>query len=189
MALGRSLLVPFTSCCAVSQGQTLCLLSYIPSIAMTYSFCKHILCMCPSLLLTFWFIAKRYVRHCTDTHLMAPNSSPVGNLCVSLRTSMTEECGLVALWLPCASRASPHHVSLRPVPVCISLPPPPPPHRASQVMHPATVLQGDALEDMTGDHVSEEQFTDEHGNIVTKKVSGGCNGGPGWLWLQQQSLT
>ncbi|XP_048860481.1 ankyrin-1-like isoform X4 [Brienomyrus brachyistius] len=30
--------------------------------------------------------------------------------------------------------------------------------------------QGDALEDMTGDHVSEEQFTDEHGNIVTKKI-------------------
>uniref|UniRef100_A0A3B3RD23 Ankyrin 1, erythrocytic a n=1 Tax=Paramormyrops kingsleyae TaxID=1676925 RepID=A0A3B3RD23_9TELE len=58
----------------------------------------------------------------------------------------------------------------------VHLPAPPPTHRASQVMRPATVLQGDALEDMTGDHVSEEQFTDEHGNIVTKKVSGGCNG-------------
>ncbi|XP_036382337.1 ankyrin-1-like isoform X6 [Megalops cyprinoides] len=29
--------------------------------------------------------------------------------------------------------------------------------------------QGDELEDIPGDHVSEEQFTDEHGNIVTKK--------------------
>ncbi|XP_036382333.1 ankyrin-1-like isoform X2 [Megalops cyprinoides] len=30
--------------------------------------------------------------------------------------------------------------------------------------------QGDELEDIPGDHVSEEQFTDEHGNIVTKKI-------------------
>ncbi|XP_034728182.1 ankyrin-1a isoform X2 [Etheostoma cragini] len=29
--------------------------------------------------------------------------------------------------------------------------------------------QGDEGEDLPGDHVSEEQFTDEHGNIVTKK--------------------
>ncbi|XP_039658910.1 ankyrin-1a isoform X12 [Perca fluviatilis] len=29
--------------------------------------------------------------------------------------------------------------------------------------------QGDEVEDLPGDHVSEEQFTDEHGNIVTKK--------------------
>lgn len=27
------------------------------------------------------------------------------------------------------------------------------------------------MEDLPGEHVSEEQFTDEHGNIVTKKVS------------------
>uniref|UniRef100_A0A8C5ERL4 Ankyrin-1 n=1 Tax=Gouania willdenowi TaxID=441366 RepID=A0A8C5ERL4_GOUWI len=32
--------------------------------------------------------------------------------------------------------------------------------------------QGDEVEDLAGDHVSEEQFTDEHGNIVTKKVGG-----------------
>lgn len=31
--------------------------------------------------------------------------------------------------------------------------------------------QGDEVEDLPGEHVSEEQFTDEHGNIVTKKVS------------------
>ncbi|XP_034728183.1 ankyrin-1a isoform X3 [Etheostoma cragini] len=30
--------------------------------------------------------------------------------------------------------------------------------------------QGDEGEDLPGDHVSEEQFTDEHGNIVTKKI-------------------
>ncbi|XP_059193243.1 ankyrin-1a isoform X15 [Centropristis striata] len=29
--------------------------------------------------------------------------------------------------------------------------------------------QGDEVEDLPGEHVSEEQFTDEHGNIVTKK--------------------
>lgn len=34
--------------------------------------------------------------------------------------------------------------------------------------------QGDEVEDLPEDHVSEEQFTDEHGNIVTKKVSH-CN--------------
>ena len=33
------------------------------------------------------------------------------------------------------------------------------------------VPQGDEAEDLPGEHVSEEQFTDEHGNIVTKKVS------------------
>uniref|UniRef100_M4ATX6 Ankyrin 1 n=1 Tax=Xiphophorus maculatus TaxID=8083 RepID=M4ATX6_XIPMA len=31
--------------------------------------------------------------------------------------------------------------------------------------------QGDEVEDLAGGQVSEEQFTDEHGNIVTKKVS------------------
>lgn len=31
--------------------------------------------------------------------------------------------------------------------------------------------QGDEVEDVPGEQVSEEQFTDEHGNIVTKKVS------------------
>ncbi|XP_018608402.1 ankyrin-1-like isoform X3 [Scleropages formosus] len=30
--------------------------------------------------------------------------------------------------------------------------------------------QGDELEDIPGEQVSEEQFTDEHGNIVTKKI-------------------
>lgn len=32
-------------------------------------------------------------------------------------------------------------------------------------------LQGDEVEDVPGEQVSEEQFTDEHGNIITKKVS------------------
>lgn len=31
-------------------------------------------------------------------------------------------------------------------------------------------LQGEEVEDLPGEHVSEEQFMDEHGNIVTKKV-------------------
>lgn len=31
--------------------------------------------------------------------------------------------------------------------------------------------QGDEVEDLPGEQVSEEQFTDEHGNIITKKVS------------------
>lgn len=31
--------------------------------------------------------------------------------------------------------------------------------------------QGDEVEDLPGEHVSEEQFVDEHGNVVTKKVS------------------
>lgn len=31
--------------------------------------------------------------------------------------------------------------------------------------------QSDEVEDLPGEQVSEEQFTDEHGNIVTKKVS------------------
>lgn len=31
--------------------------------------------------------------------------------------------------------------------------------------------QGDEVEDLPGEQVSEEHFTDEHGNIVTKKVS------------------
>lgn len=35
-------------------------------------------------------------------------------------------------------------------------------------------LQGDEVEDLPGEQVSEEQFTDEHGNIVTKKVSLFC---------------
>lgn len=30
--------------------------------------------------------------------------------------------------------------------------------------------QGDEVEDLPGEHVTEEQFVDEHGNIVTKKV-------------------
>ncbi|XP_023699075.1 uncharacterized protein [Paramormyrops kingsleyae] len=40
----------------------------------------------------------------------------------------------------------------------------------TRVVRRRVILKGDALEDMTGDHVSEEQFTDEHGNIVTKKI-------------------
>lgn len=33
------------------------------------------------------------------------------------------------------------------------------------------LTQGDEADDLPGEQVSEEQFTDEHGNIVTKKVS------------------
>lgn len=32
------------------------------------------------------------------------------------------------------------------------------------------ILKGDEVEDLPGGQVSEEQFTDEHGNIVTKKI-------------------
>uniref|UniRef100_A0AAQ4RCT4 Ankyrin-1 n=1 Tax=Gasterosteus aculeatus aculeatus TaxID=481459 RepID=A0AAQ4RCT4_GASAC len=41
------------------------------------------------------------------------------------------------------------------------------PHR---VPEPTAWGQGDEVEDLPGEHVSEEQFTDEHGNIVTKKI-------------------
>ncbi|KAJ8263467.1 hypothetical protein COCON_G00159240 [Conger conger] len=47
------------------------------------------------------------------------------------------------------------------------------PHRAPELRgwdEPRLRMQGDELEDLPGEHVSEEQFTDEHGNIVTKKI-------------------
>lgn len=40
----------------------------------------------------------------------------------------------------------------------------------SRVTHEILCLQGEEVEDLPGEHVSEEQFMDEHGNIVTKKV-------------------
>uniref|UniRef100_A0A8D3AZK1 Ankyrin-1 n=1 Tax=Scophthalmus maximus TaxID=52904 RepID=A0A8D3AZK1_SCOMX len=36
--------------------------------------------------------------------------------------------------------------------------------------HRVPELRGDEVEDLPGEQVSEEQFTDEHGNIVTKKI-------------------
>ncbi|XP_032371731.1 ankyrin-1a isoform X7 [Etheostoma spectabile] len=39
----------------------------------------------------------------------------------------------------------------------------------TRVVRRRVIFKGDEVEDLPGDHVSEEQFTDEHGNIVTKK--------------------
>uniref|UniRef100_A0A671R2H8 Ankyrin-1-like n=1 Tax=Sinocyclocheilus anshuiensis TaxID=1608454 RepID=A0A671R2H8_9TELE len=41
----------------------------------------------------------------------------------------------------------------------------------TRVVRRRVILKGDEAEDLPGEQVSEEQFTDEHGNIVTKKVS------------------
>ncbi|XP_034094098.1 ankyrin-1a isoform X14 [Gymnodraco acuticeps] len=41
----------------------------------------------------------------------------------------------------------------------------------TRVVRRRVILKGDEVEDLPGEHVSEEQFTDEHGNIVTKKSS------------------
>ncbi|KAK0138733.1 Ankyrin-1 [Merluccius polli] len=40
----------------------------------------------------------------------------------------------------------------------------------TRVVRRRVILKGDEVEDLAGEHVSEEQFTDEHGNIVTKKI-------------------
>ncbi|XP_035234429.1 ankyrin-1-like isoform X18 [Anguilla anguilla] len=40
----------------------------------------------------------------------------------------------------------------------------------TRVVRRRVILKGDELEDLPGEQVSEEQFTDEHGNIVTKKI-------------------
>ncbi|XP_029018022.1 ankyrin-1a isoform X22 [Betta splendens] len=40
----------------------------------------------------------------------------------------------------------------------------------TRVVRRRVILKGDEVEDLTGEQVSEEQFTDEHGNIVTKKI-------------------
>uniref|UniRef100_A0A7N6A039 Ankyrin 1, erythrocytic a n=1 Tax=Anabas testudineus TaxID=64144 RepID=A0A7N6A039_ANATE len=40
----------------------------------------------------------------------------------------------------------------------------------TRVVRRRVILKGDEVEDLPGEHVSEEQFTDEHGNIVTKKI-------------------
>uniref|UniRef100_A0A3P8W058 Ankyrin 1, erythrocytic a n=1 Tax=Cynoglossus semilaevis TaxID=244447 RepID=A0A3P8W058_CYNSE len=42
----------------------------------------------------------------------------------------------------------------------------------TKVVRRRVILKGDEAEDLPGEQVSEEQFTDEHGNIITKKV---CN--------------
>uniref|UniRef100_A0A673LBJ0 Ankyrin 1, erythrocytic a n=1 Tax=Sinocyclocheilus rhinocerous TaxID=307959 RepID=A0A673LBJ0_9TELE len=47
------------------------------------------------------------------------------------------------------------------------------PHRAANIRGWEDMRlrgQGDEAEDLPGEQVSEEQFTDEHGNIVTKKI-------------------
>ncbi|XP_073695707.1 ankyrin-1a isoform X1 [Garra rufa] len=40
----------------------------------------------------------------------------------------------------------------------------------TRVVRRRVILKGDEAEDLPGQQVSEEQFTDEHGNIVTKKI-------------------
>ncbi|XP_027890312.1 ankyrin-1a isoform X14 [Xiphophorus couchianus] len=40
----------------------------------------------------------------------------------------------------------------------------------TRVVRRRVILKGDEVEDLAGGQVSEEQFTDEHGNIVTKKI-------------------
>uniref|UniRef100_A0A8C0H574 Ankyrin-1 n=1 Tax=Chelonoidis abingdonii TaxID=106734 RepID=A0A8C0H574_CHEAB len=52
---------------------------------------------------------------------------------------------------------------------CGALAPCPPPHCLALFSPP--VLQGDQVQDIPGEQVTEEQFTDEQGNVVTKKVS------------------
>ncbi|XP_076843327.1 ankyrin-1a isoform X5 [Brachyhypopomus gauderio] len=39
----------------------------------------------------------------------------------------------------------------------------------TRVVRRRVILKGDEAEDLPGEQVREEQFTDEHGNIVTKK--------------------
>uniref|UniRef100_A0A8C3F7N9 Ankyrin 1 n=1 Tax=Chrysemys picta bellii TaxID=8478 RepID=A0A8C3F7N9_CHRPI len=59
---------------------------------------------------------------------------------------------------------------------CGVLAPCPPPHCLA-VFSPLT-LQGNQVQDIPGEQVTEEQFTDEQGNIVTKKVSTGQTQSP-----------
>uniref|UniRef100_A0A452J687 Uncharacterized protein n=1 Tax=Gopherus agassizii TaxID=38772 RepID=A0A452J687_9SAUR len=74
----------------------------------------------------------------------APGAAPQGR---GQEQVLSEHKGLpVGHWLP----ALPPH--------CLALFSPP-------------VLQGDQVQDIPGEQVTEEQFTDEQGNIVTKKVS------------------
>ncbi|XP_039624512.1 ankyrin-1a isoform X6 [Polypterus senegalus] len=40
----------------------------------------------------------------------------------------------------------------------------------TRVVRRRVILKGDEVEDIPEEQVSEEQFTDEHGNIVTKKI-------------------
>ncbi|XP_067377292.1 ankyrin-1a isoform X19 [Channa argus] len=39
----------------------------------------------------------------------------------------------------------------------------------TRVVRRRVILKGDEVEDLPGEQISEEQFTDEHGNIITKK--------------------
>ncbi|CAI5650295.1 unnamed protein product [Oreochromis niloticus] len=40
----------------------------------------------------------------------------------------------------------------------------------TRIVRRRVILKGDEVEDLPGEQVSEEHFTDEHGNIVTKKI-------------------
>nr|XP_015210193.1 PREDICTED: ankyrin-1 [Lepisosteus oculatus] len=40
----------------------------------------------------------------------------------------------------------------------------------TRVVRRRVIVKGDEVEDIPGEQVSEEQFTDEHGNIITKKI-------------------
>uniref|UniRef100_A0A665VQD4 Ankyrin 1, erythrocytic a n=2 Tax=Echeneis naucrates TaxID=173247 RepID=A0A665VQD4_ECHNA len=40
----------------------------------------------------------------------------------------------------------------------------------TRVVRRRVILKGDEVEDLPGEQVSEEQFMDEHGNIITKKI-------------------
>ncbi|XP_074065114.1 ankyrin-1 isoform X8 [Macrotis lagotis] len=41
---------------------------------------------------------------------------------------------------------------------------------STRVVRRRVILKGNELQDIPGEHVTEEQFTDEQGNIVTKKI-------------------
>ncbi|XP_044519484.1 ankyrin-1-like [Gracilinanus agilis] len=41
---------------------------------------------------------------------------------------------------------------------------------STRVVRRRVIVKGNELQDIPGEHVTEEQFTDEQGNIVTKKI-------------------
>ncbi|XP_061673058.1 ankyrin-1a isoform X6 [Syngnathoides biaculeatus] len=40
----------------------------------------------------------------------------------------------------------------------------------TRVVRRRVILKGDEADDLPGEQISEEQFSDEHGNIITKKI-------------------
>ncbi|XP_074143447.1 ankyrin-1 isoform X5 [Sminthopsis crassicaudata] len=42
---------------------------------------------------------------------------------------------------------------------------------STRVVRRRVIVKGNELQDIPGEHVTEEQFTDEQGNIVTKKIT------------------